>query len=264
MRDVLGCGHRRAGHRRRADRPGAAVQIGRRPVGIPSGARPRAQAPASGGQLIVTLKRRLTASAVRQFGYPRGLAGRAAGWVMAHRPSNRQRNTWVVSPARCAGRRPCSRGGLRPRPRHRRSRPPPHRRVRLRHRPLRSDAPPGDQTQRHRYPPTARRAHSHVSGPTAEVRRTTRRNPRRQQPWGSAQPRRTALQPTQPAPPRRTHRARHPTPLPRANKATTTRAGQELRDLLDQAGFTHTRVHTLDLDPPVACVLATNTTNGPT
>jgi hypothetical protein len=31
--------------------------------------------------------------------------------------------------------------------------------------------------------------------------------------------------------------------------------------MLTQAGFTHTRVETLDLDPPVACVLATNPTD---
>src|SRR5262245_43268266 len=34
---------------------------------------------------------------VRRFGRPRGVVGRVAGWVMAHRPSNRQRNGWVVS-----------------------------------------------------------------------------------------------------------------------------------------------------------------------
>lgn len=34
---------------------------------------------------------------VSQFGRPRGVAGRLAGWVMAHRGSNRQRNKWVVS-----------------------------------------------------------------------------------------------------------------------------------------------------------------------
>lgn len=32
-----------------------------------------------------------------QFGRPRGLAGHAAGWVMAHRDSNRRRNRWVAS-----------------------------------------------------------------------------------------------------------------------------------------------------------------------
>lgn len=37
-------------------------------------------------------------NAVRaQFGRPAGLGGRAAGLVMAHRPSNRKRNRWTVS-----------------------------------------------------------------------------------------------------------------------------------------------------------------------
>jgi ubiquinone/menaquinone biosynthesis C-methylase UbiE len=39
----------------------------------------------------------LTTSLVRQFGHPRGRVGSAAGWVMAHRGSNRRRNRWVVS-----------------------------------------------------------------------------------------------------------------------------------------------------------------------
>ena len=32
-----------------------------------------------------------------QFGRPRGLAGWIAGWIMAHRSSNRRRNLWAVS-----------------------------------------------------------------------------------------------------------------------------------------------------------------------
>lgn len=32
-----------------------------------------------------------------QFGQPSGLAGRIAGWIMAHRSSNRRRNVWAVS-----------------------------------------------------------------------------------------------------------------------------------------------------------------------
>lgn len=34
---------------------------------------------------------------VRQFGHPRGAAGNIAGWVMAHRSSNVERNRWIVS-----------------------------------------------------------------------------------------------------------------------------------------------------------------------
>ena len=47
---------------------------------------------------------------------------------------------------------------------------------------------------------------------------------------------------------------------PGATRDTTVRAARELRDLLTQAGFTDIRTTTLDLDPPVACVLATDPT----
>jgi Methyltransferase domain len=42
------------------------------------------------------VKQAVIATIVGQFGHPRGTAGRVAGWVMAYRPSNRQRNRWVV------------------------------------------------------------------------------------------------------------------------------------------------------------------------
>ncbi|MGK8490833.1 class I SAM-dependent methyltransferase [Nocardia asiatica] len=48
---------------------------------------------------------------------------------------------------------------------------------------------------------------------------------------------------------------------PGATRDTTVRAAQELQDMLIDAGFTHLRVETLDLDPPAACVLATNPTS---
>lgn len=44
----------------------------------------------------MTVKRAVIAAVVGQFGHPRGAAGSVAGWVMAHRPSNRRRNSWVV------------------------------------------------------------------------------------------------------------------------------------------------------------------------
>ncbi|TMR11327.1 class I SAM-dependent methyltransferase [Nonomuraea turkmeniaca] len=49
---------------------------------------------------------------------------------------------------------------------------------------------------------------------------------------------------------------------PGATRATTARAAQELQDLLAEAGFTEIQAETLDLDPPVACVLAGNPTDG--
>lgn len=45
---------------------------------------------------------------------------------------------------------------------------------------------------------------------------------------------------------------------PGATRDTTARAARELQDLLTQSGFTRIRVEALDLEPPVACVLADN------
>ena len=44
-----------------------------------------------------TIGRVLVARLQRQFAHPTGLAGALAGWLMAHRFSNRERNAWVVS-----------------------------------------------------------------------------------------------------------------------------------------------------------------------
>jgi SAM-dependent methyltransferase len=42
------------------------------------------------------LKQKTMGAMVRQFHRPHGVGGRAAGWVMAHRESNRKRNVWAV------------------------------------------------------------------------------------------------------------------------------------------------------------------------
>ena len=42
------------------------------------------------------LRQKMLGAAVRQFHRPHGLGGRAAGWVMATRGSNRKRNVWAV------------------------------------------------------------------------------------------------------------------------------------------------------------------------
>jgi ubiquinone/menaquinone biosynthesis C-methylase UbiE len=44
----------------------------------------------------MTMKQALIRPVVRQFGRPRGLGGALAGWVMGHRSSNVRRNEWVV------------------------------------------------------------------------------------------------------------------------------------------------------------------------
>jgi SAM-dependent methyltransferase len=47
--------------------------------------------------MAMVFKRRVTMTVICQFHQPQGVRGHVAGWVMAHRPSNRQRNHWVVS-----------------------------------------------------------------------------------------------------------------------------------------------------------------------
>ena len=46
-----------------------------------------------------------------------------------------------------------------------------------------------------------------------------------------------------------------------ADRDTTARAARELQNLLTQAGFTLNMPETLELDPPVVCVLAANPTD---
>jgi SAM-dependent methyltransferase len=49
------------------------------------------------GRAGIAAVRALDRDAIGQAHHPRGTAGRVTGWVFAHRPSNRQRNRWVVS-----------------------------------------------------------------------------------------------------------------------------------------------------------------------
>jgi len=44
----------------------------------------------------MTVKQRAIRAVVIQFHRPHGIGGRAAGWVMAHRSSNRERSLWAV------------------------------------------------------------------------------------------------------------------------------------------------------------------------
>jgi SAM-dependent methyltransferase len=45
----------------------------------------------------VNLTKRIISHIRVQFGRPTGFSGRVVGWIMASRPSNRQRNVWTVS-----------------------------------------------------------------------------------------------------------------------------------------------------------------------
>ena len=50
-----------------------------------------------GQTVAMTVRQRVVRRLVGQFGRPHGLSGHMAGWVMAHRSSNRRRSLWVVS-----------------------------------------------------------------------------------------------------------------------------------------------------------------------
>lgn len=200
------------------------------------------------------LKRQVLGKLVRQFGNPRGSTGRVAGWVMAHRRSNRQRNEWVV--------------GL-------------------------LDVRPTDRVLEVGFGPgvaiaeLARRA-GHVHGidrSEVMVRQAIRRNraavragrvelvhaPVDRLPsfgapldavlavnslgfWPEPAQRLRELRALL-RPGGRIALASQPR-CPGATRDTTVRAADELRDLLAGAGFVGIRVETLELDPPVACVLA--------
>jgi SAM-dependent methyltransferase len=58
------------------------------------------------GRAGIAVVRALDRDVIGQAHHPRGAAGSVSGWVFAHRPSNQQRNRWVVS---LLGVRPASR-----------------------------------------------------------------------------------------------------------------------------------------------------------
>jgi ubiquinone/menaquinone biosynthesis C-methylase UbiE len=202
----------------------------------------------------MTVRRRVLGTLVRQFGHPRGSAGQVVGWVMAHRRSNRQRNEWVVGlldvkptervlevgfgPGLAVAALACraghvygiDRSEVMVRQASRRNRAAiAAGEVELVHAPvdrLPSFDPPLDAVLAVNsvgfWPEPAQRL--------AELRGVLR-------PGG-----RIALA-SQPR-------------CPGATRETTSRAAGELQDLLAGAGFVGIRTETLELDPPVACVLA--------
>jgi SAM-dependent methyltransferase len=206
------------------------------------------------------VKRAIVAAMVRQFGHPRGAAGSLAGRVMAHRPSNRQRNLWVVSLL---------------------------------------DVQPTDRVLEIGFGPGLAIAElsrhvgatGHVSGidqSDVMLRQATRRNAAAIQAGQVTLTRGTVeqLPPslvgpfdailavnslgfwTAPAqrledlrrrlnPGGRIAIASQPR-CPGATRSTSLDAARMITDLLQAAGFNHTRTEILDLDPPVVCVLAVN------
>ncbi|WP_344936166.1 class I SAM-dependent methyltransferase [Sphaerisporangium flaviroseum] len=200
---------------------------------------------------------------VGQAHHPRGIAGWAVGYMFAHRASNRQRNIWAVSLL---------------------------------------DVRPTDRVLEIGFGPgvaiaefAGRATRGHVFGidhSQAMVRQAARRNAaavrahrvhlthasvERLPSFGDPLDAILAVNSVGfwPNPVERLRELRHllgpagrialvsQPRCPGATRDTTARAARELQDMLTQAGFTHLRVETLDLDPPVACVLATNPTGTP-
>jgi ubiquinone/menaquinone biosynthesis C-methylase UbiE len=208
----------------------------------------------------VDLKRTIIVALIRQFGHPRGVLGSVAGWVMANRASNRQRNRWVASLLN----------------------------VQPTDRVLEIGFGPGLAIAElsRRVGPAG-----HVSGidrSDVMLRQATRRNAAAIQAGrvtltlGTVEQLPPALDgpfdailavnslgfwtaPVEPleelrrrlTPDGRIAIASQPR-CPGATRSTSLDAAGEITELLQAAGFTQTRAEILDLDPPVVCVLATN------
>jgi ubiquinone/menaquinone biosynthesis C-methylase UbiE len=208
----------------------------------------------------MAVKRAVIAVIVGQFGHPRGMAGSLAGWVMAHRPSNRQRNRWVVSLL---------------------------------------DVQPTDRVLEIGFGPglaiaeLARRVvdAGHLYGvdhSDVMLRQASRRNaaaiadgrvklsmaPVDQLPPSLDGPFDAILTVNSfgfwPAPKERLHELRQrlrpggriaiasQPRCPGATASTSRNAAREIEALLQDAGYTRMTTETLDLDPPVVCILAVN------
>ncbi len=205
-----------------------------------------------------SVKRHLITVLVRQAHQPRGLLGSLEGLLFAHRPSNRQRNRWVVD---LLDVRPTDRvlevgfgpglaiGWLARRAMRGRVYGIDHSEVMVR--------------QASRRNATAIRA-----GRVELIRTSVTALPAFDEPldailavntvgmWPDPVRQLTELRGLL-RPGGRIALVSQPR-CPGATAETTTRAGRELTDQLDRAGFTDARPETLALDPPVACVLAVN------
>jgi SAM-dependent methyltransferase len=208
------------------------------------------------GRAGVAAVRALDRDVIGQGHHPRGAAGSVTGWMFAHRPSNRQRNRWVVS---LLGVRPADRV-------------------------LEIGFGPGLAVAA-----LARAGAGHVYGvdhSAVMLRQASRRNaaairagrvtlisasadqlpPALDGPFDAilavnslgfwpAPAQRLAELRRRLAPGGRVAIASQPR-CPGATADTSRRAARELTDLLTEAGFTHLSTRTLPLRPPVACVLA--------
>ena len=208
--------------------------------------------------MTTTVKARVIRRMVRQFGNPRGIPGQLVGWILAHRSSNVQRNRWVVGVLDLAPTDRVLEVGFGPG--------------------IAIAALARATPQGHVYgidhsavmvAQTGRRNRAAIrAGRVTLIHAPVDRLPSFDEPLDAI----LAVNSAQfwPDPADRLRDLRHLlrpggrialTLQPRVPGATaehTARAARDNENLLTQAGFVQPRVELLDLDPPVACVLATN------
>lgn len=208
------------------------------------------------------LGNRARAAVVRQFGHPRGIGGRLAGWVMAHRDSNVRRNRWAVSLL-----------DVRPEERVLEIGFGPGVAIAELARHATSGRVYGVDMSAVMAAQAARRNSAAIRAGRVELVRTSvDRLPDLGEPLDAV----LAVNNVGfwPDPAVRLRGLRHmlrpggrialvsQPRSPGADGTTTERAGRELHELLVQGGFTPVRTETLDLDPPAVCVLARNEAAG--
>jgi ubiquinone/menaquinone biosynthesis C-methylase UbiE len=211
---------------------------------------------------VAGLKRQAMRKLVSQAGHPRGAVGRLVGWVFAHRRSNRQRNRWAVSLLDVRSTDRVLEIGFGPGIAV----------TELAGRAARGQVFGIDHSQLMVRQASRRNAAAIRAGRVHLTRASVDQLPSFGEPldailavntvgfWPEPVQRlrdlRRLLRPAG-----RVALVSQPR-CPGATRDTTTRAAEELRDLLTRAGFVEIRVETLDLDPPVACVLARCPTGG--
>jgi ubiquinone/menaquinone biosynthesis C-methylase UbiE len=208
----------------------------------------------------MAVRRAVIAAVVGQFGHPRGAAGRVAGWVMARRPSNRQRNRWAAS---LLDVRPSDRvleigfgPGLAIAELSRRVGPSGHvygidRSALMLRQATRRNAAAIQAGRLTLTVGTVEQLPPALDGPFDAILAVNSLGF-----WAAPAQRLEDLR-RRLAPGGRIAIASQPR-CPGATRNTSLDAAREITELLRTAGFTRTRTETLDLAPPVVCVLAVN------
>jgi SAM-dependent methyltransferase len=204
------------------------------------------------------LKRRAIRKLVSQAGNPRGTTGRLVGWLFAHRRSNRQRNRWAVSLLDVQPTDRVLEIGFGPGVAV----------TELAGRATGGQVYGIDHSQLMVRQASRRNAAAIRAGRVHLTRASVDRLPSFGEPLDAILAVNTvAFWPDPVQRLRDLRRLLRPAGrialvsqprCPGATRDTTTRVAQEFQELLNRAGFAQIRVETLDLDPPVACVLASS------